>query len=250
MCRVASGDPDGVCSTQLLPGTPFEPMKTEKRKAEIAAYQKEYRKNNSDRLRNYDRVKSLAWYHKNRNSLTDEEKDAKRIERAKYKKQYNESLTDEQRAAAKSYFAERYQRVKRPKTAEEKAVRNANRKNKLKTDPSYRLDCAVRGVARSAFKRQGYSKSESTNKLLGCSPSFLRDWISSKFKRGMTLENYGHKTWHIDHIIPLSTFDLSDPNQAAIACHYTNLQPMWAKENITKGAKITHPQMSLLLSEH
>jgi len=65
----------------------------------------------------------------------------------------------------------------------------------------------------------------------------------------MTLDNYGKHTWHIDHIIPISSFDLNDPNQVAIAFHYTNLQPMWAKENISKGAKITHPQMSLLLDE-
>ena len=54
----------------------------------------------------------------------------------------------------------------------------------------------------------------------------------------MTWDNYGVYGWHIDHILPLSIFNLSDRTQLLKACHYTNLQPLWAEENLKRGAKI------------
>ena len=62
-----------------------------------------------------------------------------------------------------------------------------------------------------------------------------RIYLTTKFKPDMTWENYGQ--WHIDHIRPLSSFNLSDFSQLSTACHYTNLQPLWANENIRKGDK-------------
>ena len=53
----------------------------------------------------------------------------------------------------------------------------------------------------------------------------------------MNWKNYGFRGWHIDHIKPLSSFDLSDRNQLLEACHYTNLQPLWWYENLSKGVK-------------
>ena len=54
----------------------------------------------------------------------------------------------------------------------------------------------------------------------------------------MTWENHGRYGWHIDHIMPCSSFDLTDPEQQKKCFHYTNLQPLWAHENMSKGAKI------------
>jgi hypothetical protein len=64
-----------------------------------------------------------------------------------------------------------------------------------------------------------------------------RDGLESKFQEGMTWDNWSRTGWHIDHILPLDNFDLADPEQLRRACHYTNLQPLWAKDNLSKGSK-------------
>ena len=75
-------------------------------------------------------------------------------------------------------------------------------------------------------------------KMLGCSFEFLRNYIESKFLEGMTWENHGYYGWHIDHIIPCSSFDLSIKENQFKCFHYTNLQPLWAFENLSKGDKV------------
>lgn len=62
----------------------------------------------------------------------------------------------------------------------------------------------------------------------------------------MTWENYA-TNWHIDHIMPLSSFDLSRKDQVLIACNWTNMRPLLKKENLSKGSKITDPQINFAL---
>jgi len=83
---------------------------------------------------------------------------------------------------------------------------------------------------------KGGQKCKKTMEILGCSLSFLKDYLESKFQSGMTWENYGK--WHIDHIRPCASFDLSDPKQQRICFHYTNLQPLWAEDNVKKWCKL------------
>lgn len=73
---------------------------------------------------------------------------------------------------------------------------------------------------------------------MGCSGQELKRYLESKFQPGMSWDNYGVHGWHIDHIVPLSSFNLSDPEDYKKACHYTNLQPMWAIDNIKKGGAL------------
>lgn len=80
-------------------------------------------------------------------------------------------------------------------------------------------------------------KGTKTNQFLGCSGKQLKTYIESLWLEGMTWENYGLYGWHIDHKKPCSSFDLSDPEQQKACFHYSNLQPLWAKDNLSKGAK-------------
>lgn len=107
-------------------------------------------------------------------------------------------------------------------------------KSRKEKDPEFKLVLAIRSRFRSAFARG--CKKGSAVKMLGCTMTELRAHLEAKFHPGMTWENYGE--WHIDHIRPLASFDLGDPEQAKVACHYTNLQPLWAVENLQKGARI------------
>jgi hypothetical protein len=95
----------------------------------------------------------------------------------------------------------------------------------------YRLGMRLRNRLRSALKTG--QKVGSAVRDLGCSTPELKLYLESKFQPGMTWDNYGQ--WHIDHIKPLAKFDLTDRKQLLQACHYTNLQPLWAGDNLRKG---------------
>jgi hypothetical protein len=81
------------------------------------------------------------------------------------------------------------------------------------------------------------TKYESVMSLIGCSIDFYKKYIESKFEKGMSWDNHGKNTWHIDHIIPLVFFNMENIEEQRKAFHYTNTQPLWATQNLKKGAK-------------
>ena len=105
--------------------------------------------------------------------------------------------------------------------------------NKYDQDNQYRLKHNARARIRKALK--GIQKSASTMELIGCSYEELMAYIEARFLPGMSWDNYAYDGWHIDHIIPLDSFDLSDPEQLKRAAHYSNLQPLWAEDNLRKS---------------
>ena len=120
-------------------------------------------------------------------------------------------------------------------------ILSEKRLQRSKNDSQFRFSNNVRNLIWQSFKRAcdgKYKKSEKTETILGCTiPEFIKH-LQSLFKEGMTLENNGQcvECWHIDHKIPLA----SAKNEEDIIklCHYTNLQPMWSRENISKNSKI------------
>ena len=112
---------------------------------------------------------------------------------------------------------------------------NEYRRNKRENNPSFKISCNLRKRLSFLVRKYNTSKCNQTMALLGCDMPFFLNYLSSKFKEEMNFSNYGE--WHIDHIIPCDSFDLTDPVQQAQCFHYTNLQPLWAKENRVKANK-------------
>ena len=117
------------------------------------------------------------------------------------------------------------------KTKEFRERRNILEKNRRNNDAQYKMIINLRHRCRKAFL--GFYKDKTTKKLLGCSLQELQNHIESKFQFGMTMNNYGD--WHLDHIIPLSS--AKDSTELERLCHYTNLQPLWAQDNLIKSNK-------------
>lgn len=150
-------------------------------------------------------------------------------------------LRDHKKKYSKLYRAKNRDRIKQSKhdyyINNKQKCRNRMReyeKNRYHNDIFFRLKLNLRSRINLAIKN-GY-KSATTEELLGCSIEFLISFLESKFKEGMSWEN--RELWHIDHILPCSSFDLSDPEQQKLCFHYTNLQPLWAEENLSKRDKI------------
>ena len=109
-------------------------------------------------------------------------------------------------------------------------------KNRLKNDVNFRLAYNMRHRIIYAIKNSNSKKSTKTTKLLGCSSKELKAYLEFKFLPTMTWENYG-KLWHVDHILPCSSFDLTNEEQQKICFHYTNLQPLFAVTTVIDGVE-------------
>jgi len=118
-------------------------------------------------------------------------------------------------------------------TKESKAKTSASLYRHYRSNPlNSKIARNLRGRLSQAI-RNGY-KSGSAIDDLGCSITNLKAYLESRFLPGMSWNNYGKHGWHVDHIKPLCRFDLTDEVQLKKACHYTNLQPLWAKDNLEK----------------
>lgn len=104
------------------------------------------------------------------------------------------------------------------------------KRNKKGLTIQQRMISNLRSRTRKCFL--GYYKDKTTKALLGCTLEELTTHLSVQLTEGMTLENYGE--WHIDHIVPLSS--AKTKSELEKLCHYTNLQPLWAKDNLSKGS--------------
>lgn len=107
-------------------------------------------------------------------------------------------------------------------------------RNKRKNDIQFYISDKVR----ARIKLSMFHKSNSARELLGCDFDFYLKYLENLFVDGMSWEN--RSEWHIDHIKPIASFDLTDDEQIFEAFHYTNTQPLWAKDNLSKGSRLIH----------
>jgi hypothetical protein len=170
------------------------------------------------------KIESKIFRDKNREKI-------RRSGRERSRKQYAEK-TKECLEKQKEWKAKNPDKVKGyRKKHYDKEWHRVYRRNRYTNEPEFKLIDCLRSRIGKALKR----KQVKTIDLLGCSMKELRIYLESKFQEGMSWDNHG--SWHIDHTIPLSSGKTGE--EIKKLCHHTNLQPLWAKENLRKGNKVT-----------
>lgn len=161
------------------------------------------------------------------------------------KKEYHSRPENKARAKEynKKYNEENYESLKKRKqeyrvNPKNKARRNKNARNRRKIDINFKLGSYLRSRINTVLK--GNVKSLSVIKLLGCSIKEVKKHLESQFVDGMSWDNHRIYGWHIDHKKPCASFDLSKKSEQLKCFHYTNLQPLWAVDNLKKGDKVDY----------
>jgi hypothetical protein len=173
------------------------------------------------------------------------EKDLNDFRKEKSRKDGHKAIC---RACCKSYGNDHYHNNKKmyadnnKKWMSDNKVKRLNyvkelQKYRYENDLQFKITHSLRTRLGSAIRNHKTKKIKSTFQLLGCDIEFFLKYIESKFTEGMSWENYGRSGWHIDHIIPCDMFDLTVKENQEKCFHYTNLQPLWATVNTSKGAR-------------
>lgn len=195
-----------------------------KRKEYLRSYSKEYYKNHRD--------KCFKWYRTH-----------KKEHRESGKKSYQKHK-EKRLKTIKEY----YQNHKKEKIAQGRDWRLKNRDKinllaRKRFCEKYHTDLCFKFIANQRSRINGFLRNVKAIKagksmcLIGCSAEQFKKHIESLWTDGMSWNNHGYYGWHVDHIKPLISFDMRDPEQQKIAFHYTNLQPLWMKDNFSKCAK-------------
>jgi hypothetical protein len=177
-----------------------------------------------------DKEMSKKWVNKNLTYVQERNKN--------YNKKYYKNNLDSIKERHKNYYINNTEFCKEKMLDFKKNNPNYNKdydKERKLIDPIYKLSIIVRGRINKFFKLNKINKKNNTFDIVGCSPIFLKEHIENKFTEGMSWDNHGVYGWHIDHIIPLSSAKTEE--EIYKLCHYINLQPLWAKDNLKKSNK-------------
>jgi len=172
-----------------------------------------------------------AWYDDHREQAIAESLQRQRVNKTRHAvsvRKYEASHKEAKKIRGKLYYSANRDRIREQERQYQKERRAV--------DVDYRMKGLLKGRIRAALK--GNRKSAHTLELIGCSIEELRLHLERQFVVGMTWENYGYDGWHIDHIRPCASFDLSKPEQQRVCFHFTNLQPLWAADNKSKRDRI------------
>ena len=182
----------------------------------IAKTKKIYRKNNPEYQKEYSR----QYYENNRIKILKNQKSYIRLNK-EYQKEYQKEYRKDNKSKNRKYYEKSYA--------------------KIKATPLLKLKKNLRGRITDAFKVSFWTKNNTTKKMLGCNFETAHKHLERQFTKCMSWENHGE--WHIDHIIPLASAQTEE--ELIKLCHYTNLQPLWAIDNLMKGATMPSVQIQL-----
>jgi hypothetical protein len=174
----------------------------EKRQKNEKEYNKIYNLNNKDKIKEYNKEYHL---------INKQKRKEYHFKNKENRKEYNIINKDRIKNYAKNYNKKRRQ-----------------------IDPLFKLKDNISKSIRTTIRRKGHSKKSRTFEILGCSYEDFKQHLERQFTKGMTWENQGQ--WHLDHIYPISL--AKDEQELIKLNHYTNFQPLWAKDNLEKQNKI------------
>ena len=194
----------------------------EKNKEKIRQQQKDWYDKNKVRVK----ILQINHYHSNKDKISAKKKEYYNSNKHKVKVYRDKNILKERERAKKYYNNNKNKKL---------LYNKIYCKNRYKKDVAFKLRKNLRSRLRTMIDKN--QKTGNAIRDLGCSIPELKIYLESKFQQGMSWDNHGVHGWHIDHIKPLASFDLTDRNQLLQACHYTNLQPLWAKDNIIKSDK-------------
>ena len=201
-------------------------------KEKIKEYKKEHYQANKEKMKKY--VKEHYQANKERIKERDKEYYQANKERInESNKEYKQANKERINESAKEYYQANYERIK-------EYIKQYQRERR-KTDPLFKMKGNLRSRTLQAFKNKGYSKNTKTQEMLGIDWGVAKQHIEKQFTKGMNWDNQGE--WHIDHIIPLAS--ANNKEELMKLCHYTNLQPLWAEDNLSKSDKIIEQQTLL-----
>lgn len=190
-----------------------------------AAYQREWCRRNPEKKKALDR----ASYLKNRD------------ERLAKGREWTEKNPEKSAEIKRAYYLRNREKViqrsaewRKNNTEKRNGMLRVWSKKKRIEDVNFKILANLRGRIWWALQRK-VVKSAKTLRLIGCHVDQLRAHLEKQFTTGMSWQNYG--LWHIDHIRPCSSFDLTKPEQQRLCFNFSNLQPLWAVDNLKKGSK-------------
>jgi len=196
-------------------------------------YIKNYKENNKEIIKEQKKKWDKTYYLKHKKEHRIYAKKYNQIHKKEIKK-YMKKYYDTHRNERKKYYLKNKEKINKNRRIYVKIKRRANINFKILLNLRNRIRLALNGIC----------KSKKTKELLGCSIEKLKKYLEKKFKPNMSWSNYGSGKngkgiieWQVDHIKPCASFDLSNPEEQRKCFHYTNLQPLWARENLSKGIK-------------
>lgn len=197
---------------------------------------------NKEEMREYHRFYRLALSDecKLRRQKWSSKNSAKLAVRCKIWQQNNPEKYKECCRRYRQSHLEKYREIDRKRRSQKTIYTRNRRKNNI----NFRLAGRLRSRMNAALR--GKNKAFGTNRTLGCSIESFKIYLESKFEPGMSWNNYGRNGWHIDHIMPCAIFDLTKPEHQKRCFHFSNMQPMWAQNNVRKGRRIFSEQFALL----
>jgi hypothetical protein len=183
----------------------------------------EYNQKIKDKMKEYNK----DYRAKNKQALKEKKKKYYN-DNIEYFKEKNKQLRKNLGPKKKSEYSKKYE----DKESTKEKRRN-RAKERMDSDPFYKLKSYIRKRILYSLKSSGYLKQSKTEQILGCSIEYFKEYIENKFQNDMTWKNQGK--WHLDHIKPIAL--AKDEVELLELNHYSNFQPLWAHDNLSKGKK-------------